>query len=372
MLMGNMDVKLFIGIGDETTALAASQDVGKHYILREGWGTSIGTGFGAGGVGRGSRSTQGRWELEPLFLPDALRWFHEKKSLLLVRGQFGTVLDKAHFFTERVFKARTAATNAFKSHLHIPTVNVLASGVTAQPQAEVASIEASRESTAPQDSPTSKHESSRARVLRAAAAIFVNTKHFEAAFLLAMNHASNQEIGRLCSELRQTPEWFGDLRPRRSGFFAWIKRGGVEVLTQKLRAEIMAARQALNNDRAEHAATLAKNAAPTAATVAAEPLVATIVGLGEASVNDNSFGGGAAAEVARPEPEREPNGNAVVEAIAVVDRETRALVEAARTAVLTAGNKSLLGEVQQRLGVLEIVSAQFVDAPNDLAEHFSE
>ena len=84
--------------------------------------------MGGGGFGRGSKSTQGRWELEPLFLPDALRRFHEKKSLLLVRGQFGAVLDKAHFFTEKAFKARTNATNAFKSHLHIPTVNVTGGG----------------------------------------------------------------------------------------------------------------------------------------------------------------------------------------------------------------------------------------------------
>jgi len=135
-----------------------------------------------------------RWELEPLFLPDALRRFHERKSLLLVRGQFGAVLDKAHFFTEKAFKARTGATNAFKSHLHIPTVNVSAAGAAAQPQAVAASVEVSRGNTAPQNPATSKHESSRARVLRAASAIFVDTKRFEAAFLLAMNHASNQEI----------------------------------------------------------------------------------------------------------------------------------------------------------------------------------
>ena len=182
-----------------------------------------------------------------MFLPDALRRFHEKKSLLLVRGQFGAVLDKAHFFTEKAFKARTTATDAFKSHLHIPTVNVPAAEVRVQPQAVAASVEASRENSALQDPATSKHESSRARVLRAASVIFVDTKRFEAAFLLVMNHASNQEIARLCSELRQPPEWFGDLRTRRGGLFNWIKRGGVEALTQTLRAEIMAARQALNN-----------------------------------------------------------------------------------------------------------------------------
>ena len=91
-----------------------------------------------------------------------------------------------------------------------------------------------------------------------------------------------------------------------------------------------------------------------------------------ASLNDNTLGGRAAAEVARPEPDREPNGNAVVDKIAVVDCETRALIEAARTAVLMAGNESLLSEFEQKLGVLETCSMQFVDAPNDLVQHLSE
>jgi len=81
MLMGNMDVKLFIGIGDETTALAASQDAGKHYVMREGWERHR-NGMAAAGSARQQIDAR-RWELEPLFLPDALRRFHEKKSLLL-------------------------------------------------------------------------------------------------------------------------------------------------------------------------------------------------------------------------------------------------------------------------------------------------
>jgi hypothetical protein len=319
-----------------------------------------------------------------LFLPDALRRFHEKKSLLLVRGQFGAVLDKAHFFTERAFKARTAATNAFKSHLHIPTVNVPAAGVTAQPEAAVASVEASRENPSLQDPATSKHESSRARILAAASAIFVITKRFEAAFLLAMNHASNQEIARLCSELRQTPEWFGELRPRRGGLFTWIKRGGVEALTQTLRAEIMAARQALNNDRAEHGAALAQNAAPALATVVAEPVVATIVGPGEArappppallaSVNDNSLGGGAAAEVARADdPAIQVN-----EAIAAQIAEFDAVGRRAGQLVEAAASKSDAGEdlrvaLDRESSLLATGAVRFVDTPyDDLGQQISE
>jgi type IV secretion system protein VirD4 len=383
MLMGNMDVKLFIGIGDETTALAASQDAGKHYVMREGWGTSIGTGMGGGGFGRGSKSTQGRWELEPLFLPDALRRFHEKKSLLLVRGQFGAVLDKAHFFTEKAFKARTNATDAFKSHLHIPTVNVPAAAVAVRPQAAEVSVEPLRENPAPRDSATSKHEASRESVLKAASAIFIDAKCFEAAFVLAMNHASNQGIAHLCSELRQTPEWFGELRPRRGGLIARLKRGGIEARTQRLRAEIMTARQALNNDRAERGAAVAEDAGPDVATLAPEPAVPTLVGPGEAqapppmplaSVNDNSFGGGAATKIARADDPAVQVNEEIAAQIAEFDdvgRRAGQLIEVA--ASKSDAHESLRVALDRESGRLSIGTVRFVDTPvDDLGQQMSE
>ncbi len=263
-------------------------------------------------------------------------------------------------------------------------MNVPAAGVTAQPQAVAASVEAARENPALQNPATSKHESSRASVLRAASAIFVDTKRFEGAFLLAMNHASNQEIARLCSELRQTPEWFGDLRPRRGGFFARIKRGGVEALTQKLRAEIMAARQALNNDRAEHRTALAQNAAPDVAMVAAKPAVPTIVGLGEAgappppaspeSVNDNSFGGGAAAEVARADDPAVQVNEAIAAQIAEFDdvgRRAGELVEAA--AGKSDAGEDLRVALDRESSRLATGTVRFVDTPHDdLGQQMSE
>jgi hypothetical protein len=247
-----------------------------------------------------------------------------------------------------------------------------------------ASVEASPENPALQNPATSKHESSRASALRAASAIFVDTKRFEGAFLLAMNHASNQEIARLCSELRQTPEWFGDLRPRRGGLFTWIKRGGVEALTQTLRAEIMAARQALNNDRAEHGATLAQNAAPDVATVAAEPAVATIVGPGEAgapppvspaSVNDNSFGGGAAtAEVARADDPAVEVNEVIAAQIAEFDdvgRWAGQLVEAA--ASKSDAGEDLRVALDRESSRLSAGTVRFVDTPyDDLGQQISE
>jgi hypothetical protein len=50
----------------------------------------------------------------------------------------------------------------------------------------------------------------------------------------------------------------------------------------------------------------------------------------------------------------------------------RALIDAARTAVLTAGNESLMSQVEQKLGVLDTVSMQFIDTPNDLVQHLGE
>ena len=100
MLVGNMDVKLLIGVGDETTAKYCSDEIGKHYIRREGWGTSIGGGNLVGGAPRASRTTQGRWELEPLMAPEALRRLDSKKSVLLVRSQYAAMLDKINFFTD--------------------------------------------------------------------------------------------------------------------------------------------------------------------------------------------------------------------------------------------------------------------------------
>jgi len=146
----------------------------------------------------------------------------------------------------------------------------------------------------------------------------------------------------------------------------------------------MTARQALNNDRAEHAAALAQDAAPAVATVAAETVVATIVGPGEAgappppvslaSVNDNSFGGGAAAEVARADDPAVQVNEAIATQIAEFDdvgRRAGQLVE-------VAASKSDAGEdlrvpLDRESGRLSIGTVRFVDTPaDDLGQQMTE
>ena len=242
MLVGNMDVKLLIGVGDETTAKYCSDEIGKHYIRREGWGTSIGGGSLVGGAPRASRTTQGRWELEPLMAPEALRRLDSKKSVLLVRGQYAAILDKINFFTDGGFKRKAAAAAAFRAQLSVPDVG-------ADRPSQDWSADPSRTIAAP--ALGAKHDAAFARVISAAAEVFVDVEAFRTAFLAAMNEASNGSIAALCKELRTEPQSIGALKNARG--FLLRRARPAEMLTKALRAEIVAARNLLNSDRAERA-----------------------------------------------------------------------------------------------------------------------
>jgi len=134
----------------------------------------------------------------------------------------------------------------------------------------------------------------------------------------------------------------------------------------------------LNNDRAEHRATLAQNAAPAVATVAAEPVVAAIVGPGEAgapppvppaSVNDNSFGGGAVAEVARAGDPAVQVNEAIAAQIAEFDdvgRRAAQLVEAA--ASKSDAREDLRVALDRESSRLATGTVRFVDTPYDLGQ----
>ena len=242
MLVGNMDVKLLIGVGDETTAKYCSEEIGKHYIRREGWGTSIGGGGLVGGVPRASRTTQGRWELEPLIAPEALRRLDGKKSVLLVRGQYAAILDRINFFTDGGYKRKAAAAATFKAQLGVPDVG-----------ADRPSLDWSTDPTRTIAAPAlgAKHDAAFARVISAAEEVFVDVEPLHTAFLAAMNEASNGSIATLCKELRTEPQSIGALKKPRG--FSLRRATPAEMLTKALRAEIVAARNLLNSDRAERA-----------------------------------------------------------------------------------------------------------------------
>jgi type IV secretion system protein VirD4 len=349
MLVGNMDVKLLIGVGDETTAKYFSDEIGKHYIRREGWGTSVGGGNFIGGVPRASRTTQGRWELEPLIAPEALRRLGSKKSLLLVRGQYAAILDKINSFTDGGYKRKVAASVPFRAQLSVPDVAANHSSVDWSADSGVTITPAF----------AAKHNAAFARVMVAAEEIFVDVEPFRAAFLAAMNEASNGSIAALCKELRTEPQSIADLKMRHG--FSMRRAKPAEMLTKALRAEIVAARNLLNSDRAERASGDAhvgsrpadlRTTAPLLVSADATP-ASPPVALGNAS-------GG--------EAEKRPEPTDMVALVAGVTTEARGWVEDLKATVAS----TLAGEKRKDFDAdavcLEAASALFQDTPDDLHE----
>jgi type IV secretion system protein VirD4 len=132
MLLGNMDVKLNIAVGDKATADYVSEEFGRHYVLREGWSSSP----GKGGMGLRSNSRSGRFEAEPLISSDAVRRFDNRKSLLLVRGHNGAVLDKLHFFSDRDYIEARKRVAHHGEALNVPVLEPLTEGPLFEPAPE--------------------------------------------------------------------------------------------------------------------------------------------------------------------------------------------------------------------------------------------
>jgi type IV secretion system protein VirD4 len=350
MLVGNMDVKLLIGVGDETTAKYCSDEIGKHYIRREGWGTSIGGGSLIGGAPRASRTTQGRWELEPLMAPEALRRLDGKKSVLLVRSQYAAVLDKINFFTDGGYRRKCAASAPFMAQLSIPDVGAdgLSSNWSADPGATIVSAAVG-----------GKHDGAFARVMAAAEDIFFDAEPFRVAFVATMNEASNGPVAALCKQLRTEPQSIAALKKPRG--FSTRRADPPDVLTKWLRAEIVAARNLLNADRAERAGVAAhlgpgsddlRGAAPVVplADVTPPPPPVTVA----------SAGGG--------EVEKAPEPPDMVALIAGVSAEAAEWVEDLKTAVASTLTGEKRAEFEADVARLGGASALFQDTPDDLHE----
>jgi type IV secretion system protein VirD4 len=350
MLVGNMDVKLFVGVGDETTAKYCSEEIGKHYIRREGWGTSIGGGSLVGGVPRASRTTQGRWELEPLIAPEALRRLDGKKSVLLVRGQYGAILDRINFFTDGGYKRKAAAAATFRAQLGVPDVG--ANGPSQDWSADSGGTIAAHVLGA-------KHDAAFARVMSTAEEIFVDVEPFRADFLAAMNEASNGSIAALCKELRTEPHSIGALKKPRG--FSTRRATPAEMLTKALRAEIVAARHLLNSDRAERASGAAHLRPGTADLGSAAPVLPST----DRSSRPPPVSG---ARDSGGEAEKPLEAADMVTLVAEVGCEAMEWAKDVKAAVAStvAGEKraELAADVQR----LETSASLFQDTPDDLQE----
>lgn len=116
-LLGNMDIKLCIAVGDDATAKIVSDNLGRKYEEREGWGKQT-------GLLLGRKASSGRFELVPLMDPGAVQRLDDEKTILQVRSGYGAILNKMNFYTDGRFLQRRREVEGFARQLVIPDVEI--------------------------------------------------------------------------------------------------------------------------------------------------------------------------------------------------------------------------------------------------------
>ena len=270
--------------------------------------------------------------------------------MLLVRGQYAAVLDKINFFTDGGYKRKVAAATSFEVQLSVPDVGAVR-------PSEDWSTNPSRTIAAP--ALGAKHDAAFARVMVAAAEIFVDVEAFQGVFLGAMNEASSGSIAALCKDLRTEPLSIGTLKKPRGLSIRRAVRP--DVLTKSLRAEIVAARNLLNADHAEragvwtHVGPGCADLGPTVPVLAPAAVTPSSPFVVVASANSGEIG-----------KTLEPAD--MVTLVAGVSAEAAEWVKDVEAAVAPSLTKESRAAFEADVGRLDAMSALFQDTPDDLLE----
>ncbi|WP_158816095.1 type IV secretory system conjugative DNA transfer family protein [Methylocapsa sp. S129] len=271
-LLGNMDVKLFVAVGDDVTADSVSRDFGKHYVERSGWNTGNRPGFG-------NRSVSSRYESVPLMPADMTKRLDDKKAMLLVRGHYGVVLDKLNFYTEKRFREVVAASEAFKRMLVVPVVPLArewplfkpkpASGdpdsawsdhrpeSDLSPTASLTGASGSEGAGADQDGASedafAEISADRSRIARNAALAYEDGWRLRTVVDEAMRAEADDQTATIAFNLRTNPEIYGVLRGSR-GLFGWDRhRRKALSAVAEVRRDVLAMRHAIRERKTRSA-----------------------------------------------------------------------------------------------------------------------
>jgi type IV secretion system protein VirD4 len=279
-LLGNMDVKLFIAVGDDVTADSISRDFGKHYVERSGWNSGNGARIGG-------RSVSGRFESVPLMPPDVTKRLDDKKAMLLVRGHYGVILNKLNFYTDGRFRDLATAGDAFVSTLVAPKVQLtrewplfMPRPMPADPDAtwsEVPPLKGQTLNHGPRgsrgagagadgtgkklDEPYDELEPDRLKISANASLAYEDDWRFQGVVEEAMQSAFDDPTATIAFNLRTRPAIYGALRGAH-GLFGWDRqrRKAMAAVTE-LRHDVLSMRHAVKERQARLAAEKKKAAA---------------------------------------------------------------------------------------------------------------
>lgn len=244
-LIGNMDIKLFIAVGDETTARFVSNHLGRKYEEREGWGRNR-------GVLTSKTASQGRFELVPLMDPDAVQRLDDEKTILQIRSGYGAILNKLNFYTQDRFIARRRQVEPYARDLSVPEIVL-------QPEwplfeARPKAAEQVKTEHVPQSATVGPDHD--AIVLARARAVFTDPASLMHAYRHAITATEDQAVANLLFRLRTGPETVGPLHGNQNRLDAKGRQARTAALDAvwPLRDAITAARWAAIAARLESSA----------------------------------------------------------------------------------------------------------------------
>lgn len=244
-LLGNMDIKLCIAVGDDATARIVSDNLGRKYEEREGWGRHS-------GLILGKQASSGRFELVPLMDAGSIQRLDDTKTILQVRSGYGAILNKLNFYTDGRFLQRRREVEAYARQLVIPKIELRPEWPLFETRASVAT--AASDATAANggiSDGVSSNGANRAsdrdfEVMAASMAVFSETNRFMHQFRSAMSATEDQAIADLLFRLRTAPETLGPLRGKSDRFDGKARREQKAALEAvwPLREAVIAARWA--------------------------------------------------------------------------------------------------------------------------------
>ncbi|NTF97895.1 type IV secretory system conjugative DNA transfer family protein [Rhizobium rhizogenes] len=207
-LLGNMDVKLSIAVGDDATAKIVSDNLGRKYVGREGWGRQTGLLFG-------KQASSGRFELMPLMDPGSVQRLDDNNTILQVRSGYGAILNKLSFYSDARFIARRRDVEGWKNELVISEVKIRTEWplFALQPPAPVAELPAVQGGE--WRSRDIDHEMI---VLEHAGAVFIDPTRLMHVYRSAIAAIDDQLTADLLFRLRTAPGTFGAIKGEKSCF----------------------------------------------------------------------------------------------------------------------------------------------------------
>ena len=201
-LLGNMDVKLSIAVGDDATAKIVSDNLGRKYVEREGWGRQTGLLFG-------KQASSGRFELVPLMDPGSVQRLDDDNTILQVRSGYGAILNKLNFYSDARFVARRRDVAGWKSKLVIPEIRIHTEWPLFAPRPPEQVVELPAAKVDQREPVGIDHEMV---VLEHASAVFVEPALLMHVFRSAVSALDDQPAADLLFRLRTAPQTIGKLK----------------------------------------------------------------------------------------------------------------------------------------------------------------